>query len=415
VALDAGHPLVGLSLAMNDRTHPAVQGFRFAGMACGIKAESTPDLGVIVADEEVPTAAMFTRNRIKAAPVLVAQQRIERGRAQAILVNSGNANACTGKAGLEACKATTARLADALDVSDGLVLPASTGVIGEALPFERITAAVPGLVERLSPDAAGDFARAILTTDRWPKVSSIQLTVGGKEKVTILGIAKGAGMIHPDMATTLAFVVTDAPMSTSFLERALRNAVDTTFNEISVDGETSTNDAVFAMASGKVDVEPLRGSDPDARHFMDAMTDVLGELSKQIVRDGEGAERVVRIQVIGAPSEVAGRRVAESVARSILVKTAIHGRDPNWGRILAAAGNSGVAFDEDAVEIRFGDVVVCKKGLATGGDADERARRVMERPEYTIQLKLGPGKTGASYLTCDIGEEYVRINSAYRS
>ena len=400
---------------MTDSQHPTVSGFSFAASACGVKPDGQLDLGLIVADEPVATAAMFTKNRVRAAPVELSMQRVERGRAQAIVVNSGNANACTGKKGLEDAKVITSILADELGVADDMVLMASTGVIGYPLPSERIESALPALLASREPGRIDDFSRAILTTDRWPKVSSIKFPIGNDQECTVLGIAKGAGMIHPDMATTLAFVLTDAPMHSSFLKRALNSAVDRTFNMMTVDGATSTNDSIFAMASGRVQCEPLRGSDRDARRFIDALVDVLGELGKRIVQDGEGAEHVVMMEVIGAPSEEAARKVAAECAKSLLVKAMIHGRDPNWGRLMAAAGMAGVAFDPEKVEIKIGKATVVRKGMGVGREAEEEARRAMHEPYYTIKMRLGPGKAHASYVFCDIGEEYIRLNAAYRS
>ncbi|HJL16917.1 MAG TPA: bifunctional glutamate N-acetyltransferase/amino-acid acetyltransferase ArgJ [Sandaracinaceae bacterium LLY-WYZ-13_1] len=400
---------------MTESQHPTVPGFRFAARHCGVKTDGALDLGMIVADEPVSVAAMFTKNRVRAAPVELSMQRVERGRAQAIVVNSGNANACTGKKGMEDAKVITSIVADELGVADDMVLMASTGVIGQPLPSERIENALPELLKSATPDQIDPFSRAIMTTDRWPKVSSIKFPIGADQEVTVLGIAKGAGMIHPDMATTLAFVLTDAPMHSTFLKRALHTAVERTFNMLTVDGCTSTNDSVFAMSSSTVDAEPLRGSDRDARRFIDALVDVLGELGKRIVQDGEGAKHVVRLEVVGAPSEDAARLVAEQVAKSLLVKAAIYGRDPNWGRIMAAAGMAGVAFDPNKVEIKFGKVAVVKKGMGVGRDAEEDARRVMSEPSYRIRMKLGPGKAKATYTFCDIGEDYLRLNAAYRT
>jgi glutamate N-acetyltransferase/amino-acid N-acetyltransferase len=400
---------------MTESQHPTVPGFRFGATHCGVKPDGGLDLGLIVADEPVSVAAMFTKNRVRAAPVELSMQRVERGRAQAIVVNSGNANACTGKKGMEDTKVITSIVADELGVADDMVLMASTGVIGQPLPSERIEQALPDLLKSATPDQIDAFSRAIMTTDRWPKVSSIKFPIGADQEVTVLGIAKGAGMIHPDMATTLAFVLTDAPMHSSFLERALHTAVERTFNLMTVDGCTSTNDSIFAMSSSTVEAEPLRGSDRDARRFIDALVDVLGELGKRIVQDGEGARHVVRLEVQGAPSEEAAKKVAEQIARSLLVKAAIYGRDPNWGRIMAAAGMAGVAFDPNKVEIKFGKVAVVKKGLGVGREAEEEARRVMSEPSYTIRVKLGPGKAKATYLFCDIGEDYLHLNAAYRS
>jgi glutamate N-acetyltransferase/amino-acid N-acetyltransferase len=300
-------------------------------------------------------------------------------------------------------------------VADEMVLMASTGVIGRPLPSERIESALPALLASRAPDRIDEFSRSIMTTDRWPKVSSIKFPIGMDQECTVLGIAKGAGMIHPDMATTLGFILTDAPMHSSFLKRALHTAIDRTFNMMTVDGATSTNDTILAMASGRVQAEPLRGSDRDARRFIDALVDVLGELGKRIVQDGEGAKHVVMMEVQGAPSEEAARKVAAECAKSLLVKAMVHGRDPNWGRLMAAAGMAGVAFDPEKVEIKIGKVTVVRKGMGVGREAEEEARRGMQDPSYTIRMRLGPGKARAAYLFCDIGEEYLRINSAYRS
>lgn len=396
-------------------SHPPVRGFRFAGISCGIKADGVPDLGLIMAEDEVPAAALFTRNRVKAAPVQISAERMERGRAQAILVNSGNANACTGKDGIDRCRDTTITLAETLGINEESVLPCSTGIIGRTLPSELIETATPRLLDDLSEDGAGRFAEAIRTTDRFPKMASIQFGVGAEGNATVLGIAKGAGMIHPNMATTLAFVLTDAPMSSSFLHSSLRRAVADSFNAMTVDGETSTNDTIIALTSNKAETAPIRGTDRDARRFQDALGDVLGQLSTSIVRDGEGAQRVVRLEVAGGPSESAARQVAERVAQSLLVKTAVHGCDPNWGRILSAAGMAGVAFDVDKVQLSIGGVPVFKKGQALGPEAEANAREKMRSPEYTILLQLGAGSGKAHYLFCDVGTEYVKFNSSYQS
>jgi glutamate N-acetyltransferase/amino-acid N-acetyltransferase len=397
---------------MGHERHPTVRGFRFAGVTAGLKDSGRPDLGLILADRVVPTSAVLTRNRVRAAPVQLAAQRLEQGRARAVLVNSGSANACTGKPGLEAARETTQAVAEALDLKKEAVLPASTGVIGAPLSVGRILDAVPSLVADLSPDGVGRFAEAIRTTDRGPKIAFIQVDAGRGEKATVLGVAKGAGMIHPSLATTLAFVVTDAPMSGAFLNRSLRQAADETFNAATVDGETSTNDAIFAMASGALDAEQIRGSDAVAKRFRGALVDVLGELARSVVRDGEGARKLVRLEVVGAPSQDAARKVAERVARSLLVKTAVHGGDPNWGRIVAAAGMADVAFEPDQVEVRIGTTVVCEKGVAVSG-AEGDAARAMAADEYPIRLKLGSGKGKAHYWLCDIGHDYVTLNSEY--
>ena len=400
---------------MSDVDAPAVAGFRFAGLACGLKESKKPDLALVAADATVPTAAVFTRNLVRAAPVDIAASRVKSGRARAILVNSGNANACTGTEGERAAMETTAAVAEALGCATGDVLPASTGIIGHVLPTEPIRAAVPALVAGLSGDAAPAFADAILTTDNGPKIASATFKLNGA-RATVLGIAKGAGMIHPDMATTLGFLVTDAPVGKGLLRRLLKASVERTFNRISVDGDTSTNDAIFLMASGKVGGAKLSAQDAGAKKLEKALVEVLDALGTMIVADGEGAQHVVRIEVHGAPSEKAATQVAKTIATSQLVKTALHGRDPNWGRIMGAAGRAGVPFDPAKAEVRIGDVVVFDRGVPVGDpEARAKAAQVMAGPRYTIRVKLRAGKGKASYLTCDLGHEYVRINADYHT
>lgn len=390
---------------------PPVAGFRFSGVAAGIKANGTPDLAVIVADAPCAAAGVFTRNRVRAAPVELATARVRKGRLAAVLVNSGNANACTGAAGMRAAEVTTRALAAHLGVRPELIAPASTGVIGKLLPTSTIVHALPSLLERLGPDAS-DFARAILTTDRWPKVAARTFRVARTEAV-MLGIAKGAGMIHPDMATTLAFVVTDATIDPRLLREMLRKATDATFNAISVDGDTSTNDTIVALASGRS--AEIRPASKAASAFGDALTDVLGALARSIVADGEGARHVVTLEISGGRTDEEARKAARAIATSPLVKTALHGRDANWGRILAAAGRSGAVFDPARARIRVGDIEIVRRGMAVGAEAEQAAARVMAEPAYTIAVSLGAGPGRARYLTCDLGPSYVEINANYRS
>jgi len=347
--------------------------------------------------------------------VIIAEERVHGGLASAVLVNSGNANACTGKAGHRVTLSTTAAVAGALGCAPSHVLPASTGVIGHLLPGERVVGGIPQLVRSLGPDGADAFARSILTTDRGPKLAWRRVSLGGGRRATVLAIAKGAGMIHPDMATTLAFVLTDAPVSRSALKRLLRTATDETFNRITVDDDTSTNDTILALASGAVGGPQLPGSGRVRERFARAFTDVLEDVAKLIVADGEGAERLVKIVVRGALNDKAALRVARTVATSQLVKTAIHGRDPNWGRLLAAAGRSGVSIDERRVNIRVGGVPVYSRGRPVGEAAEVPAATAMDQAEYAIELRLGAGEGQAHYWTCDLGHEYVRINADYRT
>lgn len=393
---------------------PEVSGFRFAGVAAGIKKAGAPDLALAVADKPVSCAAVFTQNLVQAAPVRVAKERVALGKAQAVLVNSGNANACTGKPGLKATLETTRAVAKALDIAEELVVPASTGVIGQLLPSDKVIAAVPSLLKKLGTGRAHDFSRAIMTTDKWPKAAERTLRIGGKT-VTVLGIAKGAGMIHPRMATTLAFVFTDATASAKVLGRALKEATDQSFNVATVDGETSTNDTILLMASGAKGAPALKANDKDYERFARALREVLRELAESIVSDGEGAEHVAEVEVSGTDTDEDARTMAQRIATSLLVKTAMHGKDANWGRILSAAGVAGVPFDPERASISIDDIAIVKNGVAVGPEAEARAQKVMAKKRYAIRVKVGRGKGRASYLTCDLGHGYVDVNAGYRS
>lgn len=392
-------------------TVPVVPGFRFAALAAGIKKNGKPDLSIVVADELVPTAAVFTRNLVRAAPVEVAQARAKEGRARALLVNAGNANACTGAQGVRAAEETTAALAKLVGCRPEAVLPASTGVIGAHLPVDKITQNLHALTSSLGEDRAADVARAIMTTDQWPKVAAAKVKLGARREATVLALAKGAGMIHPDMATTLGFVFTDAGASPAVLKKLLTRAVDATFNSISVDGDTSTNDTIVLMASGRAGSLSAKTE----RLLEAALVDVLGAVGESIVRDGEGAEHVARIVVEGARTPEDARKAARTIATSPLVKTAMHGKDPNWGRILAAAGRSGARFDPRLAAITIGGVPIVRSGVPLGAEAEKRAAEVMRTPRYEIHVSLGKGKGAAHYLTCDLGKSYVAVNADYRS
>ncbi len=392
-----------------------VPGFRFSAVAAGIKKkEGALDLALIVADEPVSAAGVFTRNVVRAAPVDVAQKRIASGQVRAVLVNSGNANACTGEPGLAATLDTTAAVARALGTTPELVIPASTGVIGAVLPADKVLTAVPALVESLSAEGADRFAEGILTTDRWKKVATASLEQNGA-RATFLGMAKGAGMIHPDLgpqpphATLLAFVVTDATATPELLQAALERAADLTFNACSVDGDTSTNDTLVVLASGK---SPVR---PSLAELTDKLIEVCRPLARELVRDGEGAEHAVDIVVRGLASEADAKQVAKTVAASPLVKTALYGKDANWGRLLAAAGRAGVYFTPSRATISIGGHVICERGLPTGKEAELRAGEVMKQNTYIIELELGDGPGTFTYVTCDFGHGYIDVNAGYRS
>lgn len=384
----------------------AVRGFSFAGVSAGIKSKGGPDVGLMVADRPCPAAAVFTRNRVAAAPVGVSRAALAKagGKTRGVVVNSGNANALTGAAGLRDARRMQELAASGIGAAPGEMLVASTGVIGVPLPMEQVEAGIQDAAGRLSPGAFGDFARAILTTDRSTKVAERE--VGGAR---MIGCTKGAGMIAPDMATTLTFVATDAGVPPAILKRLLGDACAATFNAIAVDGDTSTNDMILVMASGA-------GPRARAAALGEALEDLLSDLARQLMRGGEGVHHVVTVAVRGAKTAAAARKVARAIAISPLVKTAIAGADPNIGRILAAAGNAGVPLTVDRLALDLDDVAVVRRGVPVDDPAREQnARAVMERAEYVIAVDLGVGQAEGAYLACDLSHEYVSINADYRT
>ena len=390
-----------------------VAGFRFAGVAAGVKKKGGKDVGLIACDAPVAAAAVFTGNRVKAAPVLLsaAHLRASRGRLRGVVVNSGNANACTGPAGAADARTMAAAAAAAIGGKPGEQLVASTGVIGQPLPIDRVAAGVAAAGAALSADGFADFADAILTTDRGPKVASRTVKLG-RTAVTLVGCTKGAGMIAPNMATTLSFVCTDAAIAPALLARATRAAVGPTYNSLIVDGDTSTNDTLAVLASGAAG-PALTGR--AVAGFTAALTELLADLATQLIKDGEGVHHVVTIDVRGAASERAAAAVARRIATSPLVKTAIAGGDPNWGRVLCAIGNAGVAIDPARLGLAIGGVEVVKRGAVAPGYDEAAAAAVMQTPAYTITADLGGGKARARVLACDLSHEYVSINADYRS
>jgi len=391
-----------------------IPGFKFSATSASIKKPGVLDLALMVADTPAAAAGVFTTNRVKAAPVLVSRERLRGGRAQAILVNAGNANACTGEEGLAAARETCRAAAALLNIPERLVLPSSTGVIGAPLPGDRITQALPQLVAGLSPDGLGEAARAIMTTDTRPKASLVQGTIDG-QKFTLAGIAKGAGMIHPDMATLLVFIFTDAAATPQVLKTLLLQALPISFNRITVDGDTSTNDTILLLAGGKAGNAVIRGEGPAMTALGEALNRVMGELARQVVADGEGARHVYRVEVKGAATPKEAGQAALTVALSPLVKTAMAGEDVNWGRIMAALGRSGARFDPSRVDIAFGEQWVVKNGRGLGLQAEAAAQQVIKSGSFTVTICLNAGDCADYYDTCDFTEDYIRINADYRS
>lgn len=388
------------------------KGFSFSGVVSGLKKNSQKDLGLIYSEVPAGIAGVFTRNRVQAAPVLLDRKRIKKGFCRAVIVNSGSANCCTGDQGMKDAISEAKLAASGLNISEEMVLVASTGVIGKPLALDKIESAVPELVKSLSPGGINDFAQAIMTTDTIPKIVSRNGNIGGSG-FNITGVAKGAGMICPDMATMLCFVCTDAGASPGYLEEVLLSSVEKSFNRITIDGDTSTNDTVLVMANGMSGA--VVGSRADKTYFQELLDEVLKELAKMVVKDGEGATKLVDVIVKGAASGSDAEKIAKTIANSNLVKTALFGEDANWGRILAAAGRSGAEFDPGLADIWFDDVLMVKNGMGCGDAAEMEATKVLKKPEFsiTVDLKTGDGK--ASVLTCDFSIDYVKINADYRS
>ncbi len=388
-------------------------GFRFSGMAGGIKKSGKLDLGLIFSDRPADCAGVFTLNKVIAAPLILTKPNIAKGKCQAILVNSGNANACTGAAGLQTAEMTLQLLAGQLQIADDLIAVASTGVIGEPLPLEPFATGIPQLVASLSADQAPILAAAMMTTDAFSKIAAAEEQ--GELDYRILGLAKGAGMIHPNMATMLGFILTDAQVAPELLNTALQQAVQKSFNSISVDGDTSTNDMVLLLANGAANSAVIKPDTDEAKIFIEHLERVLLDLAKMIVRDGEGATKLVEIKVVGAQSEDSARIAARSVAMSSLVKTAFFGEDANWGRIIAAVGYSGIDIDPNRIDIGFNQIPVAVNGLAVGGEQEAAASKVLQLDEFVVTVDLHQGQAESSYYTSDLSYEYVKINADYRT
>src|ERR1051326_7021599 len=395
---------------LQDGSSTSARGFKAGALAAGIKPSGRPDLGIWASDVPCVAVATFTQNTFPAAPVVLSRERLNAApRAQAVVFNAGNANACNGNRGLEDAREMARLAAEKLGIDPELVLVAETGIIGEPLPMDKLRAGLPRVV--LAPDGGRAAAEAIMTTDTRRKDCAVSLEVGGKE-VRIGAMTKGVGMIYPNMATMLAFIGTDATLEPAFAKNALKRVVDKTFNMITVDGDTSTNDSCFLLANGQSGASQLSAGHADAERFVNALEAVCTDLARKMAADGEGAEKLIEVDVTGAASDEDARKAARAVVGSPLVKSAVHGSDPNWGRIFAAVGYSGAQVDPHRAALWIGSLQIARDGVTTGvSKADARAQ--MEGAEITFRVDLGLGAASARAWGCDLTEGYVVENSAY--
>src|SRR3954464_14470312 len=403
---------------------PAIPGVKLATAAAGIRYKGRADVLLAVMDKGTTVAGVFTRSKCPSAPVEWCRAKLGRGGsskggfARALVVNSGNANAFTGKTGKQSPALTAQTAAKAVGCTTSDVFLASTGVIGEPLDATKFDGVLATLAEAATPDHWMDAARAIMTTDTFPKVATATVKLG-KAKVTINGMAKGAGMIAPDMATMLSFIFTDAPIAPAALQALLKSGVEDSFNAVTIDGDTSTSDTLLAFATGAAAEHGApkisRASDPRLKAFVKAFNQVLANLAAQVARDGEGARKLVEITVEGAVSKASARKIAMSIANSPLVKTAIAGEDANWGRVVMAVGKAGEPADRDKLAIWFNGIRVAHKGARDGAYDEKKVSEAMRAPEIAIKVSLGLGKGRDRVLTCDLTKEYVAINGDYRS
>lgn len=383
------------------------QGFRASGVAAGLKPSGRPDVGLLVSDVPAAAVGVFTTNRVQAAPITVTKRHVRRGAARGIVVNAGNANACTGSHGIKDARAMAKETAGLLKAKEQQILVASTGVIGVPMDMEKTKAGVKAAAGALSTGGFDDLAAAIMTTDTRPKTAFAAVPGG-----TIVGVAKGAGMIAPEMATMLCFLATDAPADRSVLAQALQKATASSFNLISVDGCRSTNDCVLFLANGAVGGDPITVEHPELHAFEAGVADVCRSLARQIVEDGEGATKVVAITVKGAANPREAREAALRIADSVLLRCALHGADPNWGRVLAALGTTKIPFDPNVVDVWLGGEQLAAAGIAGPGDRDKARVALMEH-EVEVVVDLNRGETATTVLTNDLSPEYIRINAEY--
>jgi len=391
-----------------------VEGFLFSGIPAGIKKDGKRDLGLIYSEVPAQVAGLFTTNVVKAAPVQLDRERIKKGLCQAIVVNSGNANACTGSQGLRDAKRVSSLVAERLGIDERLVFSSSTGVIGSRLPMKKIEEGIPELTEELSSDAWMKTVEAMMTTDTFPKVEVATCRIKGKQ-VKLCGMVKGAGMIRPDLATMLSFLVTDACIKAPLLQRMLEKAAEASFNRITIDGETSTNDTVLLLANGKAGHASLNRMDRDADAFQSMLSKVCRSLAESVVKDGEGATKLIEILIRRARNIEEAEQAAYAVAHSPLVKTAFFGEDANWGRILCALGYSGVHIDPNKIDLFLDKAPIVKKGIGVGSRSEEKAGRILKKKSFKVTVDLHQGKSQFSVLTTDLSLDYVKINASYRS
>lgn len=409
---------VGKLTAISDAAALArgVAGFRFAGVAAGIKKKGGRDVALLACDGVASTAAVFTQNRVKAAPVRLSQKHLAQshGNVGAIVINSGNANACTGPSGDADARTMAEQTAYVLGLDRREILVCSTGVIGQALPMRAVSAGILSAAAQLRREGFSEFAEAILTTDKRAKTAVRRVKLGAAT-VTLLGCTKGAGMIMPNMATTLTFVATDVQIAPALLQAMTVAACEVTFNSIAVDGDTSTNDTLTVTASGQSKARVTSATSADGRALAAALTDLLADLATQLMSDGEGVHHVVRFNVTGAKSVADARTIARRIAISPLVKTAIAGGDPNWGRVLCAVGNAGVAIRPERLTLEIAGIATVADGELVLRWNEKAAAKAMQSASYEISVGLGVGTHAASFLACDLTQGYVRINADYRS
>jgi glutamate N-acetyltransferase/amino-acid N-acetyltransferase len=391
-----------------------VPGFLFSGISAGIKKDGKRDLGLIYSEVPAQVAGLFTTNAVKAAPVQLDRERMKRGLCQAIVVNGGNANACTGIQGLRDAKRVSSLVARQLGIDERLVFPSSTGVIGSRLPMKKIEEGIPELIDQLSSEGLMKTVEAMMTTDTFPKVEVATCRIKGKQ-VKLCGMVKGAGMIRPDLATMLSFLVTDACIKAPLLQQMLERAAEASYNRITIDGETSTNDTVLLLANGKAGHPYLSRMDRNAEAFQSMLSKVCRSLAQSVVKDGEGATKLVEVLIQGARNIEEAKQAAYAIANSPLVKAAFFGEDANWGRILCALGYSGVPIDPNKIDLFFDKAPIVKKGVGVGPRLEEKAGQILKKKSFKVTADLHQGKSQLSVLTTDLSLDYVKINASYRS